>query len=114
MYQKNKSLTILRFIGILSIVVIAPLAQLVEHPTLNRQVPGSIPGWRTKTVIIFVEQMFQTFETFAPFGFPAFQSIRLFFSRTFPCDYQQKNSHNGCFLLIVIYMNERKTAIPLG
>ncbi len=38
--------------GILSIVVIAPLAQLVEHPTLNRQVPGSNPWWRTKKTLL--------------------------------------------------------------
>ena len=25
-----------------------PLAQLAEHPTLNRQVEGSIPSWPTK------------------------------------------------------------------
>ena len=43
------SLTIFNFIVILFIVV-APLAQLVEHPTLNRQVPGSNPWWRTNYI----------------------------------------------------------------
>ena len=45
------SLTIFNFIVILFIVV-APLAQLVEHPTLNRQVPGSNPWWRTKKTLL--------------------------------------------------------------